>query len=591
MTWRAIWVIALGVALSPAFASAAAAEGPAAYQANPAHDGAAAGTAFAPPLGKRWVRRDLGKGTSFPVIAEGKAFVAAGQILYALDLGSGATVWSRPIATTGVAYDNGRVFAVDNRGVMQALSAADGKKLWASQIAGSTSYFSAPTAYGDFVYVSGEDTIFGVRQADGIVVWAQSAGTSENTVPAVDSDKVYTAGGCGTTTALQRTVGAEVWNYSGECRGSNGSPSVALHGNHVYSGETAGASVIELDSLTGFLADNVAGRAPPAFAGDVGYYGGQHEIFARSESSGLVQWRRPLDREQSIVAPPLVAGDFVYAVTSERKVIALSRASGQLVWERALASTDYYSSSSDGPIYRLTGLAAAGNTLLVASGDRVTAFMPGPDTPGVDDPDKPPANGGSIGLEVSGNRTVFGKGVEVTANIEGISSSSGSMEIQADPWPYGAWEHLKDVPIDSSYLRFVLRPARNTRYRAVYAGTNPTIVSNELTLFSDVQLAFRVIARGRRRVLVKVSAAGPDDAGLRRRRVFVYHYRPRARFSRRIGSLRLRGKGTKAKGQRLLRTPTLRRTDLFFICRRERRDDGFGRPDKRLALCGRPRVR
>ena len=117
------------------------------------------------------------------------------------------------------------------------------------------------------------------------------------------------------------------------------------------------------------------------------------------------------------------------------------------------------------------------------------------------------------------------------------------------------------------------------------------IVSNELTVFSDVRLAFRVFARGRRRVLVKVSGAGPADAGLRKRRVFVYHYRPGSRVSRRIGSLRLRGRGTKTRGARAMRTPALRRSDLFFICRRERHDDGFGRPDRRLRLCGRSRLR
>jgi hypothetical protein len=40
-----------------------------------------------------------------------------------------------------------------------------------------------------------------------------------------------------------------------------------------------------------------------------------------------------------------------------------------------------------------------------------------------------------------------------------------------------------------------------------------------------------------------------------------------------------------------MRTPSLRRNDLFFLCRREKADDGFGEPEPRLATCGRRRVR
>src|SRR3954447_19015688 len=88
--------LAAAVAALPACAFA---DGPRAYQINPGHTGEATGTKFAPPLGKRWVRRDLAgqdynRSVSYPVMAEGRVYVATGSGVYALGR-NGRTVWSR----------------------------------------------------------------------------------------------------------------------------------------------------------------------------------------------------------------------------------------------------------------------------------------------------------------------------------------------------------------------------------------------------------------------------------------------------------------------------------------------------------------
>jgi outer membrane protein assembly factor BamB len=580
-------VLAAAAAATVVLPAAAGADGPAAYQADPAHTGAAQGASFAPPLGKRWVRRDLAA-PSFPVIAENRVFVTAESGLYALDLESGATVWSRSLKSNGVAYDDGRVFAVDREGVMQAFAAQTGQVLWTAELPGSSSYVSPPTAYGEFVYASTDYTMFGVRQDLGVVAWSRSVTTDAGSVPAVDEQKAYTIGHCVDTTALQRTVGAEVWSYSDDCLGGIGSTPV-LHGGRVYS--YSGGRGVVLDSLTGLLADSFAATLPPAFAGDSGYFVDDMEVFARSESTGLVQWRNPMS--ERLAVPPLVVGDHVYTVTDAGKVLALSRASGAVTWEGTLRASGYYSSSSSQEA-RLPGLAAAGDRLVVSAKDRVTAYGPGADTPGVDDPDKPSGAGGELELAAAPKRTVFGRSVLLSGRLEAPSGgTTPEVELQADPWPYGSWQRLAGLEVDSSYFRRRVRPDRNTRYRAVYSGTNPALESPVSTVFSDVALRLRLFSRGRsrRKVLVRVSAAGPRDARLRRRPVYVYHYRQRARAATRIGALRLRGGPTRARAQRVMRTPLLRRTDLFFICRRERRDDGFGRPEPRLRACGSRRLR
>jgi hypothetical protein len=172
------------------------------------------------------------------------------------------------------------------------------------------------------------------------------------------------------------------------------------------------------------------------------------------------------------------------------------------------------------------------------------------------------------------------------------SSSGPEVEIQADRWPFDGYQRLTAVKTQSGgSFSLAVKPDRNTRYRAVYNGTFPAAQSPELTVFSDFSLGFRIFARSRRKVLIRMTAAGPPEAKLRGAKMFVYHFRARARVANRIGVVRLSGKGTRVKGQAVMRTPVLKRSDLFFTCRREVADDGFGEPEPRLADCGRRRVR
>ena len=102
------------------------------YQGDAAHTGNV-DAPFAPPLGKKWVRRDLGERVSYPVISEGKVFVTATPagnqiVLYALDRRTGGTIWSRPVLGGLPAYADGRVFVAGTR--LQAYSAATGEGLW-----------------------------------------------------------------------------------------------------------------------------------------------------------------------------------------------------------------------------------------------------------------------------------------------------------------------------------------------------------------------------------------------------------------------------------------------------------------------------
>lgn len=559
----------------------ALADAPAAWQADPAHSGLAQGTTFAPPLGKRWVRRDLGDDVGFPVMAEGKVFVTAGGSLYALDRTSGATLWSRSLNAPGVAYDAGRVFAVDASGVMQALSAATGELIWSSQLEGTGGRFAPPVATRGYVYAASDYGVYGVRQADGIVVWSGDS-NSGHASPAVDGDHVYTGSGCNVQ-ARQPETGVQLWNTQGGC--SSGGFSGLVAGSAVYAG-TSGAGVL-LDPLTGMVRDSYAAYSPPALSGGVAFFKSAHDVFARTEQTGLVKWRHPLEQDR-LALPPLVAAGYVYAVDPGDNLMALATGTGQVAWERRLEVSDLF---LDEEKSRWPGMAAAGDTLVVASHGRVTAFAPGADTPGVDDPDKPSGVGLELSLAFKPKSTVFGRAVQLEGRFTGRGGGSdGKVELQADPWPYGTWENRRKVESFGGFIRTTVRPDRNTRYRLVLDSTAPPVVSPTRQVFTNFFEHFTVRGRSRRSVSVRITLRGPRDLKLAGRRIFVYHYRRHARSAVRIGALRLRRRGRAAFARGALHTPPLRSSDLFFTCLREPRDDGFGKPARALRFCGRRRL-
>lgn len=574
------FLIAL-VALS-ALPATALADGPAAYQSDPQHTGVAQGTTFAAPLGKRWVRRDLAE-ASFPVLAEGKVFLTSGKSVYALDRANGATVWSRALASNGVAYDNGKVFAIGGGGVLQALDPATGKLIWTSELPGTSSTYSPPSAYDGMVYTSDRSTVYGARQDNGLTIFSTTTATGERSIPAVDSSKVYDANDCGEASALDRALGLEIWRTGSSCSGRSGASTPVVRDERVY--VPGGSKITVRDTLLGMTQDTFAGTQPPVVAADAVYVVNLKEIYART-TAGTVAWN--YTDKSEFAAAPVAAGDYVYGITKDGRVVGLAKATGQKVWESELGTTSY----SDGG--RWPGLGAAGDTLVVSYGDRVSAYGTGPDTPGVDDPDKTPQADAKLEFKVSPKQISFGRSTVLTGRLTLPSREENrTIHVEADAWPYDGYQRLPDVTLGSNgEFRVTTKPDRNTRYRVVYDGTAPVTVSKEIEVFSDYALKWKIFARGKRLVLIRASVAGPLDMRLRGARFYVYWYRSGSRVATRIGSVKLRGKRTHVRGSAQMRTPKLlKSSDYFYICRPEKKNDGFGKPDTRLKACGRKRVR
>src|SRR5262245_60208083 len=107
------------------------------FQINETHTGSISVPGLTPPLQEKW-RRDFGRVTSYPIIADGRVFVSVasqfstgmGSVLYALDQNTGAFLWAAGISSrfpwSASCYENGRIFSLSAEEVLSAHDAATG---------------------------------------------------------------------------------------------------------------------------------------------------------------------------------------------------------------------------------------------------------------------------------------------------------------------------------------------------------------------------------------------------------------------------------------------------------------------------------
>lgn len=397
---RARTVLAVCVTAAAVLATAPAAGARAvSFQADMAHSGNAGHAGVAPPLTKRWSTR-LGDWVSYPVLAEGKVFVTVdpgnrsergyGTVLYALDQRTGAVVWSRDIAGTywwsNAAYDEGRVFVVNEDGLVRAFSAATGARLWESQIPEAYGFSSAPVAANGRVFysaaTSGDRRSGALSQADGRVLWTAATPGSEG-MPAADATRFYLAAPCRRAYAMDQASGAIAWTYTDSCSGGGGTYAT-VHDGRLFTTDTWGYRLV-LRSSDGALLGSHDGNLPPAFADGVAVYLVGTTMRAVDASSGAALWDATGDGELN--SPPLIANGTVWVGSRTGTLFGFDLRSGRMVW----------SGSAEAPVLAMpansqvpnSGLGAADGLLVAAASGSVVAF----ESTGAGGASEPPAPG------------------------------------------------------------------------------------------------------------------------------------------------------------------------------------------------------
>jgi outer membrane protein assembly factor BamB len=295
---------------------------------------------------------------SGPVIAGGRLFtIDTTATVRTFNATTGAPAWSARIVKEGektnvafgggVATGDGRVYATSGYGVAAAFDAATGQQVWRVDL--GTPLRGAPAVEGNRIYVlTSDNQLFALNAADGKTLW-DSTGTVEQTgllgtaVPAIAQDTIVVGFSSGELNALRVENGRVVWQDA-----------LARTGR-----TTALAALTDIDA------------SPVIDRGRVFAIGHGGRMAALELATGQRVWERNL----AGTSTPWVAGDFIFAVTIEGDLVAVTRGDGKVKW---VAQLPKWRDEEDkkGAIRWAGPVLAGGRLLLTGTNGELIAVSP-----------------------------------------------------------------------------------------------------------------------------------------------------------------------------------------------------------------------
>ena len=283
-----------------------------------------------------------------PVTGGGRVYaVGTDGAISAFDKNTGAVVWRssaqiaddlRPSAFGGgVSFDSGRLYATNGGGEVKALDAATGAEIWKAKPAGPLR--GSPTiAFGQIFVMTQDNQIISLNAQNGELVWDESGSSAQSGVFGVAAP----AAGQGTLIAGYSSGELSAYRYE--------------NGRTLWSDALARTNIsTQVGTLTDIDADPIidSGRV---------YALGQGGRMAAYE---LVTGQRIWELNLAGISTPAIAGEWIFTLTDDARLLAIARSSGRVRWITQLpAFRD--EEDKEGPIF-WTGPVLAGGNLWVAS--------------------------------------------------------------------------------------------------------------------------------------------------------------------------------------------------------------------------------
>jgi outer membrane protein assembly factor BamB len=317
------------------------------YLIDAAHDGHQVDPLFKLPLTVAW-SHDMGGEVWYPLIADGKVFVAAcnhpdgdycDDTISAFALDTGRRLWG-PVLAGGesMAWDRGILF-VSSEGFTEALDARTGRTIWYSDLIGT--FVSPPTTFGGVLYVSafdgsGYSTIDALNESTGAVLWrVPDPGVGTWSAPAVDRSGVYLTFLGGSIRQSWRITrqGTLAWETNPGASGGGGSSDV-LHAGLEYIRDfldpTQDAIVEE---RSGRVVGTYSFSTPPAVDGDVMFGRGANlALEARDAQTGALIWSNPFRHAARLATVPIVVNGCVVVADVAGIIHVVSEKTGRQLW-------------------------------------------------------------------------------------------------------------------------------------------------------------------------------------------------------------------------------------------------------------------
>ena len=289
-----------------------------------------------------------------PVIAGGTLYVmdTVGSV-HAFDAANGAARWTTATVKGdgnkaarfggGASVLGGRVFAANGLGEVVALDAGTGAEVWRAKPGGPLR--GSPTLDDDNLYVVTQDNqLFALEQATGRVIWTQSG--------SLETQGVF---GVAAPAAAQGTIVA-------------GFSSGELNAYRYENGRTLWGDSLSRTSITTSVSSLADIDAEPVIDSGRAYAVGQG---GRMVALEVVSGQRLWEQNLAGISTPWVAGEWIFVVTDDARLICLSRGSGKVRWISQLPRYRNVKKSK-GPI-SWVGPILAGGRLWVANSEGALA--------------------------------------------------------------------------------------------------------------------------------------------------------------------------------------------------------------------------
>jgi outer membrane protein assembly factor BamB len=297
---------------------------------------------------------------SAPIVANGRVYtIDTLGAVRAFDARTGGQVWASQTPNDrgneaslyggGIAYDNGHIYATNGLGYVAALDERTGGIAW--QVRPGGPLRGAPTIASGSVYVISQDNqIYALDETNGSTNWSAAAsveiaGIFGSASPAVGQGTVVAGFSSGELNAYRYENGRQVWQD-------------ALQRTSI---RTSVSSLSDID------ADPVIDNGQVFAVGQGG------RMVALELTTGQRMWELNI----AGIDTPWVAGDWIFVVTDDAKLLCISRGNGHIRWINQLPQFQKPKSKSgqieySGPVLAGGRLIVAGTTGVIVNVDPTT---------------------------------------------------------------------------------------------------------------------------------------------------------------------------------------------------------------------------
>ena len=299
---------------------------------------------------------------------------ASGNTLWRASAGNGSSSDGR-LTASPIVYQ-GRVYTLDAEGEVAAFSESSGERLWRISLSpenesGEEGFGGGLAADGGKLLVTtGFGTVVALNLENGEVVWKKSVGVPIRTSPTAAKGKLFFVTTDSRLYCLSVADGAEIWTF----RGLPGSASLISNVSPAVSGDTVVVPFTSGDVIAYKISDgkpawvdslaktrggsSMAALSDPARPaidkGVVFAVGHSGKMVAMTAKDGSRLWSLNVRGTQT----PWVAGNTVFVVDVNGKLMALMRDTGKIRWITDLPESPRWS----GPVL-------AGGKLWLASAE------------------------------------------------------------------------------------------------------------------------------------------------------------------------------------------------------------------------------